>query len=153
MSNGNWPQRGAARAARFRAERLLPPALNLNLTLNPILRTFGPEEIKIKIKIKIKNCPLPKKEDPPSRLPPSMPRLKKAARSDISIGMRLTVEIADDLLADACRILQVKDQSSAVAAAVAEIVRCGKARDFALLLGKGELDYPATNDEVEKLQG
>ncbi|MGA2539921.1 MAG: type II toxin-antitoxin system VapB family antitoxin [Verrucomicrobiota bacterium] len=67
--------------------------------------------------------------------------------------MKLTVEIADDLLADACRILHVKDQGSAVARAVAEFVRCEKARDFALLLRKGEFDYPATNDEVERLQG
>lgn len=67
--------------------------------------------------------------------------------------MKLTVQIADDLLADACRILHLKDHSAAVAAAVAEFVRCEKARDFALLLRKGEFDYPATNDEVEKLQG
>jgi Arc/MetJ family transcription regulator len=67
--------------------------------------------------------------------------------------MKLSVEIADDLLAEACRILRVKNNSAAVAAAVAEFVRCEKARDFALLLRKGEFDYPASNDEVEKLQG
>lgn len=67
--------------------------------------------------------------------------------------MKLTVEIADDVLADLCRILRVNNKGLAVARAVAEFVRCEKARDFALLLRKGEFDYPATNDEVEKLQG
>ena len=67
--------------------------------------------------------------------------------------MKLTVEIADEVLTELCRILHVKKKEAAVEAAVAEFVRCEKARDFALLLRKGELDYPATNEEVEKLQG
>ena len=67
--------------------------------------------------------------------------------------MKLTVELTDDLLADLCRILRVKKKSVAVAAAVAEFVRCEKARDFTLSLRNGEFDYPSTNDEVEKLHG
>jgi Arc/MetJ family transcription regulator len=67
--------------------------------------------------------------------------------------MKLTVEIADDVMADLRRILRVKTNDEAVAVAVAEFVRCEKARDFALLLRKGEFDYPATNAEMEKLQG
>jgi len=67
--------------------------------------------------------------------------------------MKLSVEIADDVLAELRGILRAKDNSAAVARAVAEFVRREKARDFALLLRKGEFDYPATNEEVEKLQG
>lgn len=67
--------------------------------------------------------------------------------------MKLTVEIADEVLAELCRILPVKKKETAVAEAVAEFVRREKARDFALLLRKGELDYPATNEEVEKVHG
>jgi Arc/MetJ family transcription regulator len=79
--------------------------------------------------------------------------LEIAGTATYLIAMRLTVEIADEVLADLCRILHVKKNEAAVAAAVAEFVRCEKARDFALLLRKGELDYPATNEEVEKLHG
>jgi hypothetical protein len=67
--------------------------------------------------------------------------------------MHVTVEIPDETMADLCRVLRAKDTPSAVAKAVAEFVRCEKARDFALRLRKGEFDYPATNSQIESQHG
>jgi Arc/MetJ family transcription regulator len=67
--------------------------------------------------------------------------------------MRLTVDVADELLDDVCRIMNEQKKSPAVAKALAEFVRRENARNFGQLLRKGEFDYPVSNAEVEKLQG
>ena len=67
--------------------------------------------------------------------------------------MRITLELPDETVADLCRVLRVNDHGAAVAKAVAEFVRCEKARDFAHRLRKGEFDYPASNDQIESQNG
>ena len=69
------------------------------------------------------------------------------------LDMRLTVDVPDNVLDDLCRLLNEKKRSPAVAKAVREFVRIEKAKDFAHMMRRGEFDYPATNDEVERLQG
>jgi len=66
--------------------------------------------------------------------------------------MHVTVDIPDEVLGDLRKILRVNDNGPAVAKAVAEFVRCEKARDFALRLRKGEFDYPASNEQVENVK-
>jgi hypothetical protein len=67
--------------------------------------------------------------------------------------MRITVDIKDDILEELSKITGEDKKSPAVAFAVAEYVKREKAKEFGKLLREGAFDYPATNDEIEKLQG
>ena len=79
--------------------------------------------------------------------------LTEALRSDSLVNMRITVDIEDDVLDDLARVTGENKKSPAVAFAVSEFVRREKAKEFGRLLREGSFDYPATNDEIEKLQG
>ena len=67
--------------------------------------------------------------------------------------MRITVDIDDEILEDLSRITGESKKSPAVVLAVGEYIKREKAREFGKLLREGSFDYPATNDEIEKLQG
>jgi metal-responsive CopG/Arc/MetJ family transcriptional regulator len=67
--------------------------------------------------------------------------------------MRITVDIKDDLLEELSKVTGESKKSPAVALAVAEYVKRERAREFGKLLREGAFDYPATNDEIEKIQG
>jgi metal-responsive CopG/Arc/MetJ family transcriptional regulator len=67
--------------------------------------------------------------------------------------MRITVDIKDELLEELSEVTGQEKKSPAVAFAVAEYVKREKAKEFGKLLREGAFDYPATNDEIEKLQG
>jgi Arc/MetJ family transcription regulator len=67
--------------------------------------------------------------------------------------MRITVDIDDAVFNDLTRIRGETKKSLAVALAVSECIKQKKAREFGKLLREGNFDYPATNDEIEKLQG
>ena len=67
--------------------------------------------------------------------------------------MRITVDIKDDLLDELSKITGEDKKSPAVAFAVSEYVKREKAKEFGKMLREGVFDYPATNDEIEKLQG
>ncbi len=67
--------------------------------------------------------------------------------------MRITVDIKDELLEELGRITGNDKKSPSVAFAVNEYVKREKAKEFGKLLREGAFDYPATNDEIEKLQG
>ena len=67
--------------------------------------------------------------------------------------MRITVDIKDETLNELRRITGQKRKSSAVAYAVDEYVKREKAKEFGRMLRRGVFDYPATNDEIESVQG
>lgn len=67
--------------------------------------------------------------------------------------MRITVDIADDILDELSKLTGENKKSPAVAKAVTEYVKRQKAKEFARLLREGSFDYPATNEEIEKHQG
>jgi metal-responsive CopG/Arc/MetJ family transcriptional regulator len=67
--------------------------------------------------------------------------------------MRITVDIRDDVLDELSKITGEDKKSPAVAFAVSEYVKREKAKEFGKMLREGVFDYPATNDEIEKLQG
>ena len=67
--------------------------------------------------------------------------------------MRITVDIKDELLAELSRVTGQDKKSPAVAFAVSEYIKREKAREFGKLLLEGAFDYPATNDEIERVQG
>jgi metal-responsive CopG/Arc/MetJ family transcriptional regulator len=67
--------------------------------------------------------------------------------------MRITVDIDDATLDDLSKITGEAKRSPAVAFAVNEYIKREKAKEFGKLLREGSFDYPATNDEIEKLQG
>lgn len=57
--------------------------------------------------------------------------------------MRITVDIADDVLSDLMKITGDKNKSPAVARAVTEFVRRKQAREFGRMIREGVFDYPA----------
>jgi len=67
--------------------------------------------------------------------------------------MRITVDLDDSILEDLSKMTGENKKSPAVAFAVSEYVKREKAKEFGKLLREGSFDYPATNDEIEKLQG
>ena len=67
--------------------------------------------------------------------------------------MRITVDIDDATLDDLSKITGETKKSPAVALAVSEYIKREKAKEFGKLLREGSFDYPATNNEIEKLQG
>jgi hypothetical protein len=65
--------------------------------------------------------------------------------------MRMTVELDASTLNALLKITGHKKNSPAVAFAVRDFVNRKKAKDFGRMLREGRFDYPATNDEIEKL--
>jgi Arc/MetJ family transcription regulator len=58
-------------------------------------------------------------------------------------GMRITVDIEDEVLAELLKITGDKNKSPAVARAVTEFVRRKQAREFGRMIREGVFDYPA----------
>jgi Arc/MetJ family transcription regulator len=67
--------------------------------------------------------------------------------------MRITVDIDDKSLAELSRITGQEKKSPAVAFAVNEYIKREMAKEFGRQLLEGVFDYPATNEEIEKVQG
>ncbi len=61
----------------------------------------------------------------------------------ITCGMRITVDIEDDVLTELLKITGDKSKSPAVARAVTEFVRRKQAREFGRMIREGVFDYPA----------
>jgi Arc/MetJ family transcription regulator len=67
-------------------------------------------------------------------------------------GMRITIDIEDQFLADAMRLTGEKKKGPAVVKAAKEYVRRQMAREFGRKLMEGEFgDYPLTNEQIEDL--
>lgn len=58
-------------------------------------------------------------------------------------GMRITVDIEDEVLAELLKITGDKNKSPAVARAVTEFVRRKQAKEFGRMIREGVFDYPA----------
>lgn len=65
--------------------------------------------------------------------------------------MRMTVDIDEKTLDELLKVTGHKKNSPAVAFAVRDFINRRKAKDFGRMLREGTFDYPATNDETEKL--
>ena len=65
--------------------------------------------------------------------------------------MRMTVDLDEKTLHELLKVTGLKKNSPAVAFAVRDFLNRKKARDFGRMLREGEFNYPATNEEVEKL--
>jgi Arc/MetJ family transcription regulator len=64
--------------------------------------------------------------------------------------MRITVDIEEEVLNELVKLLGEKKKSPAVNKAVVEYVKRRKAQEFGRLLREGRIDYPLTNEEIEK---
>lgn len=65
-------------------------------------------------------------------------------------GMRITIDIDDQILADAMRVTGETKKGPAVVKAAREFVRRQMAREFGRKVMEGEFgDYPMTNDQIE----
>jgi metal-responsive CopG/Arc/MetJ family transcriptional regulator len=65
--------------------------------------------------------------------------------------MRITVDLDEAVLKDLLKITGERRRSPAVAKAVNEFVRRKKATEFGRKLREGAFDYPATNDDIERM--
>jgi hypothetical protein len=65
--------------------------------------------------------------------------------------MRITVDIAEDVLDELSKITGEDKKSPAISKAVNEFVKRAKAKEFGKMLREGAFDFPMTNDELEKL--
>jgi hypothetical protein len=63
----------------------------------------------------------------------------------------MTVDIDEKTLDELLKVTGHKKNSPAVAFAVRDFINRRKAKDFGRMLREGTFDYPATNDENEKL--
>jgi hypothetical protein len=63
----------------------------------------------------------------------------------------MTVDIDEKTLDELLKVTGHKKNSPAVAFAVRDFINRRKAKDFGRMLREGTFDYPATNDETEKL--
>lgn len=66
-------------------------------------------------------------------------------------GMRITVDIEDDVLAELLKITGDKNKSPAVARAVTEFVRRKQAREFGRMIREGVFDYPTPSADAAGL--
>lgn len=66
--------------------------------------------------------------------------------------MRITVDIEEDIIADAMALTGEKNKSPAIAKAVENFVKWKRAKEFGKRLLEGHYDYPLTNDEIESVQ-
>lgn len=65
--------------------------------------------------------------------------------------MRMTVDIDEKTLDELLKVTGHKKNSPAVAFAVRDFINRRKAKGFGRMLREGTFDYPATNDDTEKL--
>jgi Arc/MetJ family transcription regulator len=64
--------------------------------------------------------------------------------------VRITIDIEEDLLADAMRLTGETKKGPAVVKAAREFIRRQMAREFGRKVMEGEFgDYPMTNDQIE----
>ena len=64
--------------------------------------------------------------------------------------MRITIDIEDDLLAEAMRLTGESKKGPAVVKAAREFIRRQMAREFGRKVMEGEFgDYPMSNDQIE----
>lgn len=64
--------------------------------------------------------------------------------------MRITIDIDDQILADAMRVTGETKKGPAVVKSVREFVRRQMAREFGRKVMEGEFgDYPMTNEQIE----
>ncbi len=63
----------------------------------------------------------------------------------------MTVDIDEKTLNELLKVTGHKKNSPAVAFAVRDFINRRKAKDFGRMLREGTFDYPATNDDAEKL--
>jgi hypothetical protein len=63
----------------------------------------------------------------------------------------MTVDIDEKTLDELLKVTGHKKNSPAVAFAVRDFLNRRKAKDFGRMLREGTFDYPATNQEIEKL--
>ncbi|MEN3942640.1 type II toxin-antitoxin system VapB family antitoxin [Prosthecobacter sp. SYSU 5D2] len=66
--------------------------------------------------------------------------------------MRITVEIADEIITAAMELTGEKNKSPAIAKAVENYVKRMRAKEFGRRLREGYYDYPMTNEELESLE-
>jgi len=66
-------------------------------------------------------------------------------------SMRMTVDLDEKTLDELIKVTGIKKNSPAVAFAVRDFLNRRKAKDFGKMLREGAFDYPATNEEIEKL--
>ncbi len=64
--------------------------------------------------------------------------------------MRVTIDIPEEVLAEAVKYTGRTKKSPAITAAVSEYVRMRKLREFADKLGTGEIGFSMTNEEIEE---
>jgi Arc/MetJ family transcription regulator len=65
-------------------------------------------------------------------------------------GVRITIDIEDDMLAEAMRLTGETKKGPAVVKAAKEFIRRQMAREFGRKVMEGEFgDYPMTNDQIE----
>jgi Arc/MetJ family transcription regulator len=67
------------------------------------------------------------------------------------LGMRISVELDDALVAEVIALTGERNKSPAVARAVREFVVRAKAREFGRLIREGAFDYPEPQAAEEKL--
>lgn len=60
--------------------------------------------------------------------------------------MRITIDIEEEILAEAMAITGERHKSPAVATAVREFVRRKRAREFGRMIREGAFDYPDPGD-------
>jgi hypothetical protein len=63
----------------------------------------------------------------------------------------MTVDLDANTLNELVKVTGIKKNSPAGAFAVRDFLNRRKAGDFGRMLREGKFDYPATNDEIEKL--
>jgi len=64
--------------------------------------------------------------------------------------VRITVDIDAGLLEELMALVEVSEESVAIANAVIEYVKRRKAQEFGRLLREGHFDYPLSNEEIEE---
>ena len=66
------------------------------------------------------------------------------------LGVRITIDIDEDVLEDAMKVTGETKKGPAVVKAAREFIRRQMAREFGRKLMEGDFgDYPLTNDEIE----
>jgi hypothetical protein len=65
--------------------------------------------------------------------------------------MRITVDIAEDVLNDLVAMTGESKKSPAISRVVTDWVKRQKAKAFGKRIMEGHYDYPSTNEEVENL--
>jgi len=65
--------------------------------------------------------------------------------------MRITIDIANDLISDVLSYTGETKKSPAVARVVEEFIKRQKAKEFGKMIMEGEFDYPSTAEEIQEL--